>query len=83
VVPVIKDLALAPDGTLWVERKAIGRDARGPIDVLSPEGEYLGTLPVGTPLPGTFLPGDRIAAVRKDSLDIERVTEYRIVRGGT
>jgi len=83
VVPVIKDLALAPDGTLWVERKAIGRDARGPIDVLSPEGEYLGTLPAGTPLPGTFLPGDHIAAVHKDSLDIERVTEYRIVRGGT
>lgn len=83
VVPAIKDVALAADGTLWVERKVVGKDARGPVDVFSPEGEYLGTLPAGSPLPAAFLPGDRVAAVRKDSLDIERVAEYRVAREGS
>ena len=82
-VPVIAGLALAPDGSVWIERKIVGRDAHGPIDVLSPRGEYLGTLPAGTPLPGAFLPGQRVAAVAKDSLGVERVTEYRVVRGAS
>jgi len=82
-IPVIAKLALAPDGSVWIERKVVGRDAHGPIDVLSPQGEYLGTLPAGTPLPGAFLPGRRVAAVAKDSLGVERVTEYRIERSAS
>ena len=68
---------------MWIERKVVGRDAHGPIDVLSPQGEHLGTLPAGTPLPGAFLPGRRVAAVAKDSLGVERVTEYRIERSAS
>ncbi|MDP2528641.1 MAG: hypothetical protein Q8W51_02810, partial [Candidatus Palauibacterales bacterium] len=40
-IRTIKDLSLAPDGTVWIQRKVIGRGTPGPIDVLSPQGEYL------------------------------------------
>lgn len=83
VIPTIKGLALSPDGMVWIEHKVVGRTARGPIDVLSPRGVYLGSLPAGTPLPGAFLPGDRIAALAKDSLGVERVTEYKVERSGS
>lgn len=77
VVPTIGDLAIAPDGTLWVQRYAI-KDEKVPIDILAPDGSYVGTLPAGTPFPAAFFPDGRIVAVEKDELDVPRVVVYRV-----
>jgi hypothetical protein len=42
------------------------------------DGEYLGTLPGRAPYPLLTLPGDRIAALAADSLDVERLVVYRV-----
>ena len=55
LVPYVKDLVLARTGELWVLRRTPEpRITR--IDVFSPEGEYVGTLPAGSPFPATFRP---------------------------
>lgn len=77
VVPAIGETAVAPDGTIWVQRYAI-RDEAAPIDILGPDGAYLGTLPAGTPFPAAFYPDGRIVVVEKDEFDVPRVVVYRV-----
>lgn len=77
VVPTIGDVVVAPDGTLWVRRYPI-RDEPVPIDILGPDGAYLGTLPAGAPFPAAFFPDGRIVAVEKDEFDVPRVVVYRV-----
>lgn len=79
VLPAIGDLAVAPDGTLWVRRFSVRGDP-SVIDLIAPDGTYLGTLPEGSPFPAAFLPDGRIAAVEKDELDVQRVVVYRVGR---
>ena len=77
-VPWVASIALAPDGRLWVERRAVGQNARGPIDIFGPEGAYEGTLPDGTPFPAAFLSDGRIAVVQKDSMDVPMILVQRV-----
>jgi len=49
-------------------------------DAFASDGEYVSTLPPGSPFPSAFLPDDRIVAVDTDSLDVPRITVYRITR---
>lgn len=79
VIPAISRIRVAPNGTIWVQRYAI-RGEIAPIDIFSPDGEYLGTLPEGAPFPAAFLPEDRIAAIEKDEFDLQRVVVYHIDR---
>lgn len=75
----IPALMVAPDGRIWARRSAPpGEEAA--IDVLTVDGGYEGTLPPGSPWPAAFLTEDRIAAVERDDMDVERVVVYRIDR---
>lgn len=76
-VPAIGRLALSPDGWVWVER-AGGRDDPKPIDLFSPDGEYAGTLPAGSPFPVAFLSEGRIATAEKDEFDVVRLVVYHV-----
>jgi hypothetical protein len=78
VVPAIRRIAVAPDGTLWVRRFAVRGDP-APLDVFAADGEYLGTLPDDTPFPEAFFADGRVAAVEKDDLDVDHVVVYRII----
>ena len=78
-VPPISDLAVAPSGEIFVGRWAQEGEDRT-IDILSPEGEYLGTLPPGFPFPEAFLADDRIVTTREDELGLQSVEVYRMVR---
>ena len=69
---MISQLALAPDGTLWVQRYEVG-DVPQPIDIFDIEGRYLGTLPDDVPFPIGFLPDGRMLAVDRDEFDVERL----------
>lgn len=73
IVPLILNVRLAPDGTLWVERRADGGAAGSRIDLFDPSGAYLGTLPPGTPLPVLLMPGGRVAVIEKDEFDVARL----------
>lgn len=76
-MPAVGSLALAPDGRAWVRRDAV-RGEPAAIDVLAPDGEYLGTLPEGTPWPVAFLSSRTYAAIETDELDVDRVVIYRV-----
>ena len=76
VVPTIAALRLGPN-FLWVRREIPG-EAPGPIDLFTPDGEYYGTLPEGSPFPDAFLDNDRIIVTEKDELDLDYLVTYRV-----
>lgn len=71
-LPMIRRLALAPGGALWVQRFEVD-DSVQAIDLFDPEGRYLGTLPNETPFPVGFLPDGRMLTSEKDEFDVERL----------
>lgn len=71
-LPMVKRLAYAPDGTLWVQRYTVAEEPQ-PVDIFDPDGRYLGTLPDGSPFPVGLLPDGRILVSEKDQMDVERV----------
>lgn len=82
-IPVVADIRVSPTGELWVERfdpRAQSEGRSGPIDVFDATGAYVGTLPVGSPLPLLLLSRDRIVVVERDALDVERLVLIRVGR---
>lgn len=80
VVPIVRGLAVAPDGAVWLRRQT-GTPGELPIDVLDSEGRYVGTLPGSAPFPAVFRGSDEIVVVERDHVDIPHVVVYRIHRG--
>jgi hypothetical protein len=78
-VPVITGLATGWAGKIWVAR----RDADdiyedGPVDVLGPTGQYIGTFASGVKLPSAFGPNGLAAFVETDALDVVTVAVRRL-----
>jgi hypothetical protein len=71
VIPVIEALAVDGSGRLWVQRagREVGTD--GPIDLLTEQGGYLGTVS-GLKMPAAFGAG-RAAWIEADALGVQRV----------
>lgn len=83
-IPVIRDLAGAPDGTLWVQRS--GADGTpGPIDLVRIDGRYVGTLPAGSPFPAALGPGGLVAFLDASALGVTtvRVVSWPVPPGET
>jgi hypothetical protein len=80
VAPIVRNLAVAPDGGVWVRRRT---DVPGelPIDVFDATGAYIGTLPGESPFPALFRGADEILTVETDDFDLPHVVVYRIHRG--
>ncbi len=77
-IPVIAELATDAAGRIWLGRSG-GVNRPGPIDILSPEGELLGTLDAGQgPIPDAFGPDGRAAWIETDDLDVPYVRVRRI-----
>jgi hypothetical protein len=79
-IPVLTDLGVDHTGRIWAQRSGseVGED--GPIDVLSPTGEYLGTVAAGSmDIPSAFGPDGLVAEVRRDELDVVTVVVRRIL----
>lgn len=82
-IPWVGEVGIDGNREVWVQRRAIGPDAIGMIDVFSADGGYLGTLPEGTLFPALFLPDGRIGVVEKDEMDVPRLRVERVSgRGG-
>jgi hypothetical protein len=77
VLPAIKRLMMAGDGTLWVERWTIRGE---PIlrDVFDPSGAYIGTMTGDHPWPDTWLPGGDFVAVSADADSLPVVVRYGV-----
>ena len=81
-VPVVRDLRTSWEGTIWVHRRGDEPASIGPIDVITPDGGYLGTFAAGaTPIPSAFGPEGLVAFVERDELDVQTVVVKRLSGG--
>lgn len=79
-IPAIKQIVMAADGTLWVERWTIKGE---PLqrDIFDPSGAYLGTLAGDIPWPQAWLPDGRYVSVRADADSLPVVVRYAVGGG--
>lgn len=78
-VPVIADLAVDWEGRIWVERtgRRVGED--GPTDLITADGQYLGTIAAdGMRIPDAFGPGGLVAYIETDEFDLPTIVVKRL-----
>ena len=81
-MPVLVALRTGWEGTIWVHRRGEYPETKGPIDVLTSGGGYIGTFPAGsTALPEAFGPDGLVAFVETDDLDVPYVVVMRLPDG--
>lgn len=77
-IPVIRRLAADRGGRLWVGRSGAPNEP-GPIDILTPEGEVVGTIPADAMVfPDAFGPDGLAAWIELDELEVPRVRVGRV-----
>lgn len=79
-IPALRGLRVAPSGKLWVERTGPLVGEAGPIDLVTPEGQYLGTI-TGTALPDAISRSGLAAYIERDDDGVERVVVRRLPEG--
>ena len=78
-IPVLRGLATTWEGRIWVQRRGEEPESDGPIDVLTANGDYVGTYPAGeTEMPDAFGPDGLAAFIEQDELDVARVVVRRL-----
>lgn len=77
VMPAIQGLQVDGAGRIWVHRTGERWGQPGPIDVVTPDGRYLGTV-TGLRLPSAFSPSGRAAYVETDDLGVQRVAVRQV-----
>ena len=82
VVPVIQELATTWEGRIWVMRRDEAVLEDGPIDVLTAEGEYIGTYrAAATGMPDAFGPDGLAAFIELDEFEVPSVVVRRLPVG--
>lgn len=76
-IPALRGLRVVPSGKLWIERTGPIVGEPGPIDVVTPEGQYLGTI-TGSALPDAISRSGLAAYIERDDDDVERVVVRRL-----
>ena len=78
-VPVVRDLQTSWEGTIWVLRRGEEPASDGPMDVLTPDGRYIGTFAAGTTaMPDAFGPDGLAAFIERDEFDVASVVVRRL-----
>ena len=78
-LPVIQGLRASWSGRLWVERRGPEPVGPGPLDVITGDGDYIGTFPAGAlGLPDAFGPDGLAAWIEHDELDVAHVVVRRL-----
>lgn len=78
-IPVVRDLRTSWEGTIWVQRRGDEPESDGPIDILTPDGRYLGTFATGaTAMPDAFGPDGLAAFIERNELDVQTVVVRRL-----
>ena len=79
-VPVLYGLKVDWEDRIWVERRGPTGDDDGPTDIVTPAGDYIGTLPPdGLRTPDAFGPGGLMAYIERDDLDVPTVRLVRLI----
>lgn len=76
-IPALAGLRVAPSGKLWIERTAQEVGDPGPVDLVTPEGQYLGTI-TAIPLPNAISRSGLAAFIEYDEDDVGRVIVRRL-----
>lgn len=80
-MPVIAKMAVDWSDRLWVERAGLP-GGRGPTDILTADGLYLGTIaPDGPRIPVAFGPDGLLAYIETDELGVQRLRVDRLAAG--
>jgi 6-bladed beta-propeller len=87
-LPVIMDLSTGWSGRIWVVRRGSLPTDVGPVDVLTPAGQYVGTFAAGKlpfaedlgkhDMQVAFGPDGLVAHVEKDEMDVPKVVVQRL-----
>ena len=78
-IPVVRTLRTSWEGTIWVQRRGEWPVSDGPIDLLTPEGGYIGTYASGaTEMPDAFGPDGLAAFIELDEFDVASVVVRRL-----
>ena len=81
LVPAVHKLRTAWEGNIWVQRRGEEPESDGPIDILTPDGRYLGTLAAGaTTMPAAFGPDGLVAFIERNELGVQTVVVRRLPR---
>ena len=78
-LPVVRGLRASWEGLIWVLRRGEEPVSDGPIDLLAPDGRYIGTLTAGTTaMPSAFGPDGLVAFREQDEFDVSTVVVKRL-----
>ena len=79
-VPVIADMAVDWEDRIWVRRAGADGIETGPIDIVTPDGGYVGTLPAGAlRVPSAFGPDGLMAYITRDEFGVPIVRVIRLI----
>ena len=79
-VPVLYGLKVDWEDRVWVQRRGPTGDDDGPTDIVTPDGDYIGTLPPdGLRTPNAFGPDGLLAYIEHDEMDVPTVRVVRLV----
>ncbi|MYG49348.1 MAG: hypothetical protein F4164_08265 [Gemmatimonadales bacterium] len=79
-VPVLWSLKVDWEDRIWLGRRDPTGAGGGPIDIVTPGGDYIGTLaPEGLRTPSAFGPDGLMAYIESDELDVQTVRVVRLV----
>ena len=82
MVPVVRGLRTSWEGHIWVHRRGEEPESDGPIDVLTPDGRYLGSFAADAmSMPSAFGPGGLAVFVEVDEMDVQTVVVRRLPEG--
>jgi hypothetical protein len=78
-LPVLLNLKTGWSGKIWAVRRGQKPTEPGPIDVLTPVGQYVGTFATGAmTLPAAFGPDGLVAFIERDEFDVPTVAVKRL-----
>ena len=79
-VPVLWGLKVDWENRIWLERRGPTGADGGPTDIVTPDGDYIGTLaPDGLRTPSAFGPDGLMAYIESDELDVQTVRVVRLL----
>ena len=79
-VPVLYRLKVDWEDRIWLQRRGPTGQSDGPTDIVTPDGDYIGTLPPdGLRTPDAFGPDGLLAYIEHDDMDVSTVRVIRLV----
>lgn len=78
-LPVLMQMGASWTGKIWVQRRGDAPTELGPVDVLTPDGRYVGTFETGaTEIPSSFGPNGMAAFIETDEFEVPIVVVRRL-----